>query len=208
MKKVRINAGKVGLVFKNGNYQKVITQGSHWLFLNQNVIVYDLTQEFYANVAIEILLKDTVLSELLEVIEVKDAELVLVYENNNFKRVLTAGRYFFWKGFIDRKFTKVDISKVYITEDIEKGLFSNFELNKYIRLFEVATFEKAILLIDDVLLELDIKKRNIFLSLLDGYSQVFFTFLPKESYFKEDEKYTDYITLSVKEGGFVKNDEG
>ena len=150
MKKVRINAGKVGLVFKNGNYQKVITQGSHWLFLNQNVIVYDLTQEFYATIAIEILLKDTVLSELLEVIEVKDAELVLVYENNNFKRVLTAGRYFFWKGFINRKFTKVDISKVYITEDIEKGLFSNFELNKYIRLFEVATFEKAILLIDDV----------------------------------------------------------
>lgn len=39
---------------------------------------------------------------------------------------------------------------MYITENIDKGLFANFELNKYIRLFEVATFEKAILLIDDV----------------------------------------------------------
>ena len=57
MKRVRINIGKVGLVFKNGDYQKVITQGSHWLFLNQNVIIYDLTKEFNTAVAIEILFK-------------------------------------------------------------------------------------------------------------------------------------------------------
>ncbi|QTE22479.1 slipin family protein [Polaribacter cellanae] len=150
MKRVRINAGKVGLVFKNGEFKNVITQGTHWLFLNQNVLVYDLTQEFYASVAIEILLKNAILTEMLEVVEVKDAELVLVYENNNFKRVLTAGRYFFWKGFINREFQKIDTSKIYITENIDKALFSNFEMNKYIRLFEVATFEKAILLIDDV----------------------------------------------------------
>jgi hypothetical protein len=31
MKRVRINAGNVGLVFKNGDYQSVITQGIHWM---------------------------------------------------------------------------------------------------------------------------------------------------------------------------------
>ena len=101
MKKIRINAGKVGLVFKNGDYQKVITQGTYWLYLNQNVIVYDLRGEFNTAIAIEVLLKDTVLAEMLETIEVKDNELMLVYENNNFKKVLEAGRYFYWKGFID-----------------------------------------------------------------------------------------------------------
>ena len=97
MKTVRINTGKVGLVFKNGNYQKVITAGTHWLFLNQNVKVYDMTLIFYADFSIDILLKDVVLAEMLEIIEVNDNELVLVYENNNFKRVLEAGRYFYWK---------------------------------------------------------------------------------------------------------------
>ena len=62
MKRVRINTGKVGLVFRNGDYQKVITKGTYWLFLNQNVIVYDLTKEFFASVAIEILFKDIVFS--------------------------------------------------------------------------------------------------------------------------------------------------
>ncbi|APZ45653.1 peptidase [Polaribacter reichenbachii] len=150
MKRVRINVGKVGLVFKNGDYQKVITQGNHWLFLNQNVIVYDLTQEFYASVAIEVLLKDIVLADMLEIVEVKDDEIVFVYENNNFKRVLESGRYFFWKGFVDRNFEVIDKSKIYITENIDKALFANFEVNKYIRLFEVAAYEKAVLLVDDV----------------------------------------------------------
>jgi regulator of protease activity HflC (stomatin/prohibitin superfamily) len=151
MKKVRINAGKVGLVFKNGDYQKVITEGKYWLRFSQNVIEYNLANEFNISVvAKEVLLKDTVLSEMLEIIDVNDNELVLMYENNNFKNVLNAGRYFYWKGFINRTFQKIDTSKVYITENIDKALFSNFEINKYIRLFEVATSEKAILLIDDV----------------------------------------------------------
>jgi regulator of protease activity HflC (stomatin/prohibitin superfamily) len=150
MKRVRINAGKVGLVFKNGDYQKVITQGSYWLFLNQNVIVYNLALEFNATVAIEILLKDATLARMLAIVDVKDNEFVMVYENDNFTKVLQAGRYFYWKGFVNRTFKTVDISKIYITETFDKALFGNFDLNKFIRLFEVAAYEKAVLLVDDV----------------------------------------------------------
>ena len=150
MKRIRINTGMVGLVFKNGDYQKVITQGTYWLYLNQKVTIYDLTKAFNASVAIEILLKDRVLAEMLETVDVKDNELVLIYENSNFKNVLQAGRYFYWKDFVDRAFQKVDRSKIYITENIEKALFSNYELSKYIRVFEVAAYEKAVLLVDDI----------------------------------------------------------
>lgn len=151
MKKVRINAGKVGLVFKNDNYQKVLTAGTYWLRFSQNVIEFNLANEFEITfVAKEVLLKDTVLAEMLEIVEVKDNELVFVYENDNFKKVLKAGRYFYWKGFIDRSFKTIDRSKIYITETFDKALFNNFDVNQYIRLIEVATYEKAVLLIDDV----------------------------------------------------------
>ncbi|WP_442266548.1 slipin family protein [Tenacibaculum sp. ZS6-P6] len=150
MKRVRIHLGKVGLVFKNGNYQKVITEGVHWLGFNQSVMIYDLSHQFRTTVATEILLKDEALVDLLDVVEVKDNELVLVYENENFKSVLSAGRYLFWKGLIYRTFQKVDTSKIYITEHIDKSLFSNYELAKYVRAFEVFSYEKAVLLVDDV----------------------------------------------------------
>ncbi|WP_223034576.1 slipin family protein [Hanstruepera marina] len=150
MKRVRINAGKVGLVFKNGDYLRVITQGKHWLGFNQRVLMYDLANTFVAPIALELLLKDETLKAMLDVIEVKDGELVLIYEKGNFKTVLTAGRYVYWKGLIEREFVRADLSKIYITEKIDKSLFSNYELSKYIRAFEVATYEKAVLLVDDV----------------------------------------------------------
>lgn len=96
MKKVRINAGKVGLVFRNGDYQKVITAGTYWLRFSQNVMEFNLVNEFIISfVAKEVLLKDAVLAEMLEIVEVKDTELVLVYENKNFKRVLILLERFF-----------------------------------------------------------------------------------------------------------------
>ena len=150
MKRVRINAGKVGLVFKRGDYVKVVTQGTHWLWLNQRVLIYNLATSFSTPIALEILLKDKMLEAMLEVIEVKDNEIVLLYEKGNFKSVLSAGRYVYWKGLIKREFVRVDLSKIYITEQIDKALFSNYELSKYVRTFEVAAFEKAVLLIDDV----------------------------------------------------------
>ncbi|MFY0631669.1 MAG: slipin family protein [Flavobacteriaceae bacterium] len=150
MKRVRINVGKVGLVFKNGDYQRVITQGKSWLKLRESVMVYNMAHTFTAPIALEILLKDEVLAEKLEVIDVLDTEIVVVYENKNFKNVLSAGRYVYWKGLVEREFVKVDLSKIEITESIDVSLFNRFELSKYVRVFEVAAYEKAVLLIDDV----------------------------------------------------------
>ncbi|MGG8496410.1 slipin family protein [Tenacibaculum sp. TC6] len=150
MKRVRINQGNVGLVFKNGDYVKVITQGAYWLGFNQEVKIYDVTKDFYTSIALEILLVDEVLAAMLEVVEVKDAELALVYENGNFKRVLYAGRYVFWKGLMARKVTIVDTSSIEIGKDFDTTLYANYEVNKNIRTFEVAAYEKAVLLVNDV----------------------------------------------------------
>ncbi|MCH3917655.1 MAG: DNA replication and repair protein RecF [Spirochaetia bacterium] len=72
------------------------------------------------------------------------------------------------------------------------------------KFFQEKTGRKPVLLIDDVLLELDNQKRSIFLSLLEGYSQAFFTFLPEESYFKE--KQTEYqLMLDVRNGELMQH---
>jgi DNA replication and repair protein RecF len=44
------------------------------------------------------------------------------------------------------------------------------------------TGKNPVLLLDDVLLEMDGEKRRRFLSVLPGYDQAFFTFLPEEPY--------------------------
>ena len=56
------------------------------------------------------------------------------------------------------------------------------------KVFENSTEKKPVLLFDDVLLELDDRKRSIFLDHIDSYSQAFFTFLPREKYFNENHR--------------------
>lgn len=71
------------------------------------------------------------------------------------------------------------------------------------KFYKEKTGKNPILLVDDVLLELDIEKRNTFLNLLTDYSQAFFTFLPKETYFLKDNE-EENLSLFVENGGFVK----
>ncbi len=149
MKRVRIHAGMVGLVFKNGNYTRVITEGKHWIGFRAKVVKYSLSQPFNAPKALEILLKDQALADMLTVVEVKDNEIVLVYENGNFKQVLAAGRYTYWNSLIDYKFVTADLSKIEITEAIEKAIYNKPELSRYIRVFEVAAYEKAVMIVND-----------------------------------------------------------
>ena len=52
------------------------------------------------------------------------------------------------------------------------------------KVFSERTGKKPILLLDDVLLELDGEKRRKFLSVMPGYDQAFYTFLPGEPYDK------------------------
>lgn len=149
MKRVQINKGNVGLVFKNGNYQKVLTEGTYWLRFGKHVTVYNLADKFHATIASEILLQDQTLAEMLDVIEVKDNEIVLVFEKGNFKTVLEAGQHLYWKGLINRTYTRIDLTKIEITEIKDKNLLQDYKLAKYVKTFEVFAYEKAILLIDD-----------------------------------------------------------
>ena len=50
------------------------------------------------------------------------------------------------------------------------------------RRFSETTGRKSVLLLDDVLLEMDGEKRRRFLSVIPGYDQAFFTFLPDEPF--------------------------
>jgi DNA replication and repair protein RecF len=66
------------------------------------------------------------------------------------------------------------------------------------RYFYEKTGKKPVLLIDDVLLELDYIKRVLFFKRLTDYEQIFFTFLPDES-FIESEK-GDILKYYIKNG--------
>ncbi len=148
MKRVLINAYQVGLVFKNGEYKRMLHKGSHWLGFGEHVLYCNFTGQFVAPVELNILLKDQELADALHLVEVKDNEIALVYENGLLKQVLTAGRYTFWKAVINYRFVLVDTAVIEIPETTNRNLLQHKLLAPYVRSYTVDNFEKAILFVD------------------------------------------------------------
>jgi len=147
MRKEIVNRYEVALVFKKGVYQGNLTEGKYWLW-TEDVKKYDLTQQFYAPVELNVLLQDPLLSAALEVINVKENEIVLHYENGLLKQVLTPGRYTFWKSVVVNEFVYADTSKIEITENISRTTLQHRLLLPYIRTYNVESYEKAVLFVD------------------------------------------------------------
>ncbi|HEY4063166.1 MAG TPA: slipin family protein [Puia sp.] len=148
MKRIMINAYQAGLVFKKGVYQGLLKEGTYWFWRNETVWIYELNKPFNPTVELNILLQDIKLLEALYVVEVKDHEIALQYENGLLKQVLTAGRYTYWKGVIQYDFIHVDTSKIEITEKITRATLLSPSVVPYVRMYNVESHEKAVLFVD------------------------------------------------------------
>jgi len=148
IKRIKIKAYQVGLVFENRKLVQVLQEGTFWIFGNKEVMVYEMNQSFVAPIELTILMQNEQLASLLEVVVVADNEIVLYTINGIFKEVLATGRYAFWKGYNKNEFVKVDLSKVTITEQIPVALLENIKLRTYVRKFQVATYEKGLLFVN------------------------------------------------------------
>jgi len=154
IKNVQIKAYETGLVFKNGNLIEILKEGNFWIFGNKSVEVYDMKSLFTSTTDLNLLLKNESLKSLLEIVEVKDGEIVLMYENGIFKEVLNVGQYAFWKGIINREFQKIDLTKVEITEKISKTILENMKLKNFVRKCVITNQYKGLLLIDGKLIKI------------------------------------------------------
>lgn len=150
MKTIRVNNGNVGLVFRNGDFTKVLTAGKHWLKGSESLVVQELSKQLVVDVDLDLLLKNEELANMLIVIEVAEEELVLVLNRNRFEKVLPTGRYAFWRECKDRKFDSYDLSELNVPTDFKVAFLKRAEMIPFIRTFVVSAHEKGLLFIDGV----------------------------------------------------------
>ncbi|MGJ1205440.1 slipin family protein [Sphingobacterium lactis] len=148
MKKVTINTNEVGFVVKNNAVVRVLTAGKYWLGFAEQIQKYDMAKPFHTPYDVDVLLQISGFSELVEVVEVLDNEIGIVYANGNFKQTLTSGRYLFWKGLQELSFQKEDISTIEISKAICKNLLEKQSLAFYVRQYKIEPSEKGLLFVD------------------------------------------------------------
>ncbi len=151
--KTQINAYEVALVFENQQLTKVLQTGKYWLKAKEKVVIYNKMQPFTSHIDIAILVKNNELANLLDVVVVNDNEIALVYKNNLFNSILTAGTYAFWKEPIDYSFKIYNTDELQVPKEIKKSVLKNPLVLRNIRAFDILSNEKGLLFIDDKLQE-------------------------------------------------------
>jgi hypothetical protein len=148
MKRVRINVGKVGIVRKYDDYNRVLTAGTHWLGFKESLLTYSMSGLYAGDEQLDIMLRDPKFTAMVDVLEVKDNELALKYVNNNFMQVLNSGRYFYFKGMANTRYVTVDRSDAESAMAIDKSVLGQSALAAYRTEYKVEAHEEALLFID------------------------------------------------------------
>lgn len=148
MKRVRINVGRVGIVSRNGDYKRLIMEGSHWLTMRESRVIYDKSQMFRVPDMIDVMLTDKHFKSATEVIEVGDHEIALSYVGKNFSEVLRPGRYFYFKGLVELKVIVLDMNDPESAQKVDKAMLRNSYLKEFLHEFKVESSEEGLLFFD------------------------------------------------------------
>ncbi|HOZ52506.1 MAG TPA: slipin family protein [Chitinophagaceae bacterium] len=148
MKKITINTNNVGIIFKNGMIKNVMTEGQYWISIFDQVEIFSMSNPFYPTIEMNILLQNDELKSLLQVIEVKDNSIAMLFINGLFKQILSTGKYLYWNGINEIKYQIIDFTNYEIDEAMDKNLLMRSELLNYVRAFPIDVFEKGLLFIE------------------------------------------------------------
>ncbi|MCR9144994.1 MAG: slipin family protein [bacterium] len=108
---VNIRKFERGLLFRNGDFVRMLGAGSHFVLPvgGYTVEVVDMRPAFRPQQPLDIFLADEKLAADLEVLDIAEHELVLHFSEGKLVGLLLAGRHAFFRGVLPRKFLRFDI---------------------------------------------------------------------------------------------------
>ncbi|HOJ78900.1 MAG TPA: slipin family protein [Bacillota bacterium] len=145
---ITIRNDERGILFKDGNYLRHLKPGKYFFwqpFFNYKVVVVNVNKPFFIEGKdFNLFQHDQNLLEELVVIDVKDYELVLHFEDGKFSDVYQAGKYAFWNVLKKHEFVVVDTRQPIVDPQLYP-ILSNPKLEGCFKYLEIGAYEKGLL---------------------------------------------------------------
>jgi regulator of protease activity HflC (stomatin/prohibitin superfamily) len=153
MRLINVLAYEKALVFKNGKLVDVLSEGRHWLGWNKTVTRCDVTELFYHEMDLDLLLKNPAFKEQTDVKRVADSEILIQYKDGNVNQVLEPGRYCYWNEGINYSYDLIDLNSGQASADINRKVLNLAIIRRYVSRHVIESYERALLYIDGVLVQ-------------------------------------------------------
>ncbi|NNF34957.1 MAG: slipin family protein [Saprospiraceae bacterium] len=151
MRQVRVNAYEKALVFRNGELVRVLDQGRYWISPWKKVIKYDITELFYHEIDLDLLMKCENLRSRLNIVNVADNEIAIQYKNGNFDTVLKSGRYPIWKDNPSLTHEIINLDQIEVSETINRKVLHQPEVMRFVTMHIIESYEKGILYVNGIM---------------------------------------------------------
>jgi len=100
-KRYKIRSYEMGLMFREDEFQGLITAGTHWFFDPLGKVRVDIVSQrepWLVHEKLDLMIKSGKLAEHAVVLDLQDNERALVWVEKRFSHVLPAGQYAYWTG--------------------------------------------------------------------------------------------------------------
>ena len=146
-----------GILLKHGNYIRCLHPGRH--FFNPlggyRVIHMNITQPFVVpGMDLNIFTSDKNLLGELMIVDLKDYQIAIRYEDGVFAGVLPPGRHAFWNILKEQKIMVVDIRQPEVSADIDPSIIKNIQREGYLIEYHVKDYETGLLYYNNKLVKM------------------------------------------------------
>lgn len=112
LKRFKIRSYEMGLLFRDGEFQGLRTEGVYWFFDPLNKVRLDIVSQrdpWLLHEKLDLIIRSGALAERATVLDLSDHERALVWIDNRFSHVLSAGQYAYWNSVRKVRVEVIDI---------------------------------------------------------------------------------------------------
>ncbi len=142
------------LLFKQGNYMKVLMPGKHFIstLTGYSAVNMDMLMPFRVkDMDLDLFLVDETLTGELSVIDIKDDELAIHYVDGRYEGILETGKYAFWNVLKEHTFKTINLEDPELDVALINLMPKMRDQHNGITSLSVENYEKALLFYDNTL---------------------------------------------------------
>ena len=151
IKRYKIRSYEMGLYFRDGEFRRVLEQGTHWFIDPLRKVAVDVVSRratWLSHEKLDLIVKSGALGDRAVVLDLKDYERALVWIEGRFAHVLAGGQYAYWKGQKRVDVEVLDARHVRFEHDQFKAIVRSAGAQRYLDVCTVKRDCAGVLFVD------------------------------------------------------------
>ena len=144
MKKIKIHNQEIGLEINQNTVENIYKNGSYWIFFTKKIEIFKINElidpKFY-----DLFIYNDFLNDLIDTIEVKHNEVLIVYKNNQYYKCFYNTNVLMWKDAKQLEAIKYDLSDSAQLENLSNQEIDQLKKVGAVKTISITPFNEALL---------------------------------------------------------------